>query len=337
MKGFLYHNIDLRITIGERISFYRCKSITIERSVQTMSATAKLELPREFRNAVDAGGKSVAVEGESILKHIKRGDSITISFGYDGDLEVEFEGYITAVGADIPLLLECEDEMWQLRKAARITKSITSGKLIDILKAVIPSKYTVECDAAYSIGKWLIQDSTPYEVLKELREKAHIRAFFKNPGVLRVGMVIDFKPEADFEYHFERNVRRGSQLKFKRKEDQALEVTVKSKQANGKELSYSTGEKGGNTTNITVFPGMSLADLKKWATKLYESESFDGFEGTLDGWCYPRTVPGASAVVTRPFYEDRHQDGRYFIEAVTTTVSESGGIKRSNKLTFRLS
>lgn len=194
--NYLYHNISLRITIADNLQFTVCQSIHIESSVQVLANNAKIELPREFRNAVDQVGKTINIAGKSILDFMKRGDAIKIELGYDGDLQTEFEGYITKIGAEMPLLLECEDEMFQLKKADRVTKFIKSGKLIDILKAVVPAKYTIECNGDYSIGKWLIEDATPFNVLDELRDKAGIRAYFKNPTTLAVGMIVDFKPQA---------------------------------------------------------------------------------------------------------------------------------------------
>lgn len=333
--NYLYHNISLRITIADNLQFTVCQSIHIESSVQVLANNAKIELPREFRNAVDQVGKTINIAGKSILDFMKRGDAIKIELGYDGDLQTEFEGYITKIGAEMPLLLECEDEMFQLKKADRVTKFIKSGKLIDILKAVVPAKYTIECNGDYSIGKWLIEDATPFNVLDELRDKAGIRAYFKNPTTLCVGMIVDFKAETVHKFNFSENVRRGSSLKFEQKESKPLEVIVKSKQANGKEFKYSTGVKDGNTKTINM-PGLTQEDIKVWADQTYKSLSIDGFEGSLDGWCYPRTKPGDAAQLYRPFYKDRHQDGRYFIESVTIDVNGSDGIKRVNNLSYKL-
>ena len=333
--NYLFYNISLRITIGNKLEFNVCKSIHIESSVQALTDTAKVELPRQFRNAVDQAGKSLNLSGKSILDFMKRGDAIQIELGYDGSLKTEFEGYITKIGAEMPLLLECEDEMFQLKKAPRVTKFIKSGKLIDILKAVVPAKYTIECNGDYSIGKWLIEDATPYNVLEELREKAGIRAYFKNATTLCVGMVVDFKAEMVHEFNFNENVRRGSSLKFEEK-PKPLFMTVESKQANGSLLSINQGKKGGNETNIKLWPELKKSELQKWLDERFKVTLLDGFTGTLDSWCYPRTKPGDAAQLYRPMYEDRHQDGRYFIEAVTIDVNGSDGIKRANTLSYKL-
>jgi len=334
--NYLYHNISLRITIADNLQFTVCQSIHIESSVQVLANNAKIELPREFRNAVDLVGNSVNISGKSILDYMWRGASIKIELGYDGDLQTEFEGYITKIGAEMPLLIECEDEMFQLKKAKRETKFIKSGKLIDIIKAVVPANYTIECNGDYSIGKWLIEDATPFNVLDELRDKAGIRAYFKNPTTLAVGMIVDFKPQATHFYNFSENVRRGSNLKFEQKESKPIFLTVESKQANGKVISVSVGEKGGDEKKMKLWPNMTKAELEVWANKQQTSVSYSGFEGTLDGWCYPRTKPGDAVQIYRPYYKDRHQDGRYFIESVTIDVNGSDGIKRANNLSYKL-
>ncbi len=333
--NYLYHNIGLKITIGNNLVFTICQSIHIEMSVQVLSNTAKIELPREFRNAVDEFGKVINMQGKSILNYIKRGDAVKIEIGYDGDLQMEFEGYINKIGAETPLVLECEDEMFQLKKLEKATKFVKSGKLTDILKAVLPAKYNIESNIEYNIGKWLIENATPYNVLEELRDKAGIRAYFKNPNTLCVGMVVDFKAETTHKFNFNENVRRGCSLIFESKETKPLEVTVKSKQTNGKEYTYSIGDKGGDTKIITM-PGLTESEVKTWAEQSHKSLSIDGFEGSLDSWCYPRTKPGDSAQLYRPFYKDRHQDGRYFIESVTIDVNGSDGIKRTNNLSYKL-
>lgn len=333
--NYLYFNICLRITIGDTIQFTQCASIQIEQSVEVLSNNAVVELPREFRNAVDSVGKSINISGKSILNFMNRGDKIKIEFGYDDDLQTEFEGYIKIIGAETPLVLECEDEMYQLKKAPKITKFIKSGKLIDILKAVIPANYNIEYNADYHIGKWLIESATPYNVLEELREKAGIRAYFKDSKTLCVGMVVDFKSEKVHNYNFSENVRRGSDLKFMQAE-KPFYLTVESKQANGSIVSVSKGEKGGNETSIKLWPNLEKTELQKWIDARFKVAVLDSFQGSLNGWCYPRTKAGESLQIYRPYYTDRHQDGRYFIQGVTINVNGSDGIIRQNQIGYKL-
>lgn len=334
--NYLYHNIDLKISIGKQVRFNVCESIQIKKSVETLTNTATIVLPREFRNAVSPSGKNIELAGKSILDFITKGDPIKIAFGYDQDLEVEFIGYVTNIGAEAPLQIECEDEMYKLKKADKVTKTISSGKLEDILKAVIPEQYEIICNESYHIGKWIIQKATPYEVLAELQEKVGLRFYFMDAKTLHVGMMTDFKPDAVHEFNFSKNVRRGSDLKFVINDETPKQIIVESMQKNGQKLTYTTGDPNGESKTKVVFPNLTQADLKKWGDAFLKQEKIGGLKGTLDSWCLPRTNPGDSAQITRPIYNDKHQDGTYFIKAVTIDINKDVGIKRANQLSHKL-
>lgn len=333
--NFLYHNIDLRITINGNLQFHVCNSIDINTSVQVLTNTAIIKLPREFRYASQSGG-SVDISGKSILDFIKRLDPIKIEVGYDGNLELEFEGYITQINAEIPLEIHCEDEMLMLKKAPKVTKSFKTGDVKTMLKACLPSKYQLICNESYQVGQWVLKNMTPYELLDELKSKAGIRAYFESPTVLRVGMIVDFVPKNKWSLNFSKNIRRGSDLKFERKSEHPLQVVVKTKDAKGKVLEYKTGDPGGDVTTINLPTGVAQSDLKFWAEKAHASRSFDGFKGGLSLWCEPRVKAGDSVELTRPMYQDGHQNGVYFVEESNLTVSFSTGIKRTLKLGYRL-
>ncbi|WP_312310950.1 hypothetical protein [Empedobacter brevis] len=333
--NYLYHNINLRVKLGKRVTFYRCQSIQIERSVQTLINTAKIILPREYRNAVDENGKEIDIHGKSILDFIKRKDKVEISIGYDGHYSREFVGYITKIGAEAPLEIECQDEMFMLKSAKRYSGYFKTGNVKEILKAVIPPKYEIVYDADYYIGKWKIEDATPYEVLAELKEKGFIRSWFGNDGKLNVGMTVDFKPRKVHKLNFSQNIRRGSDIKFEKKESKQLYLTVKSPQANGNIIQKSVGIKGENELTIER-PGLSKNELEEFTNNFYKAKNFDGFEGTINTWCYPLVKEGDAIDVERPYYEDRHQDGRYFVEGVTIDVSGSEGIQRALKISYKL-
>jgi len=330
-----YFNINVKITIDDKTVIYNCKSMQIEQSVQTLTSTARIELPREFYQAVNSVGKNVNFARKNILEYIKIGSTIKIELGYNQDLQTEFQGYITKIDADIPLILECEDEMWQLKHAPKINTYIKNGGLSPLLTAIIPSKYEIKLGEEYSFGSWVIDNARPYEVLEELQEKVGIRAYFENKNTLCVGMTVDFKPQIVHKYNFNNNVRSTSELKFQQSQEKKLEVTINSKQSNGGTRAFSTGEPGHETITLSI-PNLSEKQMRLWAEKIYESRQRAGFLGTLSGWCYPRTKAGESLEIVRPYYQDKHQDGRYFIESVQIIVSETDGIVRKNTITHRL-
>lgn len=335
---YLYYNINLKIKItglDQEIIFHKCQSIQIERSVQTLINTAKITLPREYRNAVDEYGKPVDIHNKSILDFIKRKDKVEISFGYNGNYSREFVGYITKISADTPLVIECQDEMLMLKSAKRYTGYFKSGNVKDILKAIIPKEYTVLYDADYFVGKLKIENATPYEVLQELKEKWFMRAWFNNYGELNVGMLVDFKPRKAHKLNFSENIRRGSDIKFERKDTKKLYLTIESQQKDGTIIRKSVGQKGEDDLTVKL-TGLVKSELEEFTNNFYKSKNFDGFEGTINTWCYPLIKEGDAVDIIRPFYEDGHQDGRYFVEAVTITINGSEGIKRSIKISYKL-
>ncbi len=47
---------------------------------------------------------------------LKRGDEVSVWLGYDDDLQLVFKGYILQKGFKAPLVIKCEDEMFQLKQ-----------------------------------------------------------------------------------------------------------------------------------------------------------------------------------------------------------------------------
>jgi hypothetical protein len=62
--------------------------------------------------------------------------------------------------------------------------------------------------------------------------------------------------------------------------------------------------------------------------------SYNGYEGSITGWLIPQCMPADSATIHDSDYPKK--DGTYFVSAVTTEFSSSGG-KRKVQLGFRLS
>ena len=61
--------------------------------------------------------------------------------------------------------------------------------------------------------------------------------------------------------------------------------------------------------------------------------TFDGYDGSITTWLVPFVIPGDSANLHDADYD--YKDGRYFVRAVKTEFSSSGGT-REVELGFRL-
>lgn len=328
-----YYNIDVRITIADKIQFNVVKSIRVENTIEKFSDTAKIELPREFKNAKQQKGR-LSIANKNLLEIIKVGDTIKIEAGYNGDLKTEFDGYITEIGAEIPLLIECEDEMYKLKRMTQISKTFASVTLKELIQFIAPN-YTVEA-IDMPLGKFMIENANPYKIIEELKRQYGVRCYFDGK-ILKAGLNIEFKPQQKHLFVFGRNIRKSSSLKYitKEKRDRYYKA-VSIQKGTSEKITYEYGDKQGEHRSLHLPLNLTLNEVKEWTQKIYNSNVFDGYEGSIDSWAIPRTRAGDSADVIDPNYSDKHRDMQLFIESVVTTIDSSSGFKRQNKLSFKI-
>lgn len=329
-----YYNIDIRITIAERVQFHVAQSIKIDSSIEKFADTATIELPREFKNAVQDNNR-LSLERKNLLEYVKVGDTIVIEAGYNGDLYTEFTGYISDVGAEIPIILECEDEMYRLKKMPLINHTFKSASLKEVLQFIAPGYQVNALDMP--VGKYMIERATPYKVVEDLKDKYGVRCFFKGK-VLYAGLTVDFKPQTRHSFTFGKNIRESTDLKYKVKTSRKRYIKAISMQkgSSTKKVTYEFGDVGESEISLHAPLNLTQEQLKEWAEKYYNSIVYDGYEGSIDGWGLPRTEVGDSAQIKDPNYPTGYRDGQYFIDGVTTTIDGSDGIKRQNKISFKI-
>ncbi|WP_315156987.1 hypothetical protein [Capnocytophaga leadbetteri] len=332
--GSSYLNINIRITVAGKIQFNAVKQIEIAKSIELLTSTAKVELPREFKNT-RKDRQSFSIERKNLLELIKVGDSIHIEAGYNGDYFTEFEGYITQIGADIPLLLTCEDEMCQLKNKPLINKTYASVSLKQLLKDIAPDYETEVLDM--QLGKLMIERSSPYKVLEELKKQYGVHCSFRGKKLI-AGLKIDFKSKVIHHFIFDKNFRQSKDLKYKTKNERKVLLKAESSQkGTSKKVTYQYGEEGGGERTLHAPTNLTLEELKAFTEKTYNSSVFDGYEGTLEGFGYPRTQVGDTVALTDPNYPDKHRDGLYLLESVTILLNAQDGFKRKSKLSMKLS
>ncbi len=132
-------------------------------------------------------------------------------------------------------------------------------------------------------------------------------------------------------YSMQRNVE-SSSLEYKMAIDRKVEVTVESVDTKGKVHRETVGNSGGDKVTLKV-GAIAGTDVKKIADAELIRRSADAYEGTFDGWLVPIVQPTYSAIVRDEDYPEK--EGRYYVVAVTTNVSESGA-KRTVTLGVKL-
>ncbi|MFS1522141.1 hypothetical protein ACIPCA_12715 [Flavobacterium covae] len=328
-----YYNINIKITIGGKLVITQVKSIEIEKSIDKFSDTAKIELPRGFRN-LKVNGTTDTIAYKSIFELINKGDTVVVEAGYNGELVKEFEGYISSVGADIPLILECEDEMYRLKKLPKVSKTFSSCKLKDIVNFLLPNYQSEVIDM--DLGKFMIDNATPFDVFERLKKDCRLWFYFKGEKLI-VSLLIDLKPHQNHDYVFGINIRKSTALKFETNESRKVLIKVTSPKKGKENVFYEYGEKGGDEISINAPLNMAQKAIEQLAKNEHKNRTRSGYSGTVDGWAIPLVQHGDTIDLKDPNYPDQHRDGRYLVESVKIVLNETDGFKRQSKLSYKLS
>jgi len=327
----IYKEMSCVITIG-KVVFNVVNSVNVKQSINELSDTAKIILPRNFDKAIKEGAVK-SLQRKNIREFISEGDIVTIEIGYDDDNKLVFTGYLTDIGADVPLVLECEDEMWQLRKEKH-KKTYKQVNLLDLLKDIAPG-YEYDIVDNIALGKFIVANSTAYEVLEALRQDYLLFSRFENK-VLKVGFASDIIPNKVHSINLNRNVKDISDLKFVRKDKVNLQINAISIQSDGSRITKTVGESGGDVRSLHLNPNLTQEAVDNQALKEFNSLHWDGYRGTLKTFGEPVIKSGEAVNITDNNYSNSERKGKYLIESNEITFENSTGYTQSLKLSLKL-
>lgn len=287
--------------------------IHVEKSVKNLADMATIILPEFHLNKPLQ--KSVPVS---------RGDQVVIKFGYDTDVRTEFIGYVREITTnDSSLKIVCEDGLFLFRKgiANKEFKPATVKQIANYVISQIDSSYELVCDYDIPYDKFTIYKATGYDVLAKIQEETGADIFFDTEKKeLHIHPAYTWKG-GETDYSMQHNVETSS-LKFISAVDKKVEVTVESVGLDGKTISKTVGQPGGE--KITKKVGrMSSDSIQQIADNELKNKMTPGYEGSFDTWLIPYCEPG----FTIGIYDDDYpyKNGRYYCESVTTSFSEAGG------------
>lgn len=322
----LFMNMGSQVALGN-VQLYHITSFEITEGIDAMSNTAKVVIPRNY----------AALNGKFILDEITVGDKAIIKAGYDNELELEFTGYIREIESDYPLIIHLDDETYPLRQN-NLIYSYKNATLKQVLTDIIPSEITFKCPSV-NLGKFQIDNESSFQVLQRIKENYGLYSRLQN-GKLTVNLrdvnTVDHDTHTYILNPGQKltNLVRKNDLKYQRKEDYKLKVTVTSIQSDGKKLKVSVGNNLKNASQINVsYPGSyTEAELKTIATSIYNKRCYDGYTGTITGFGVPRTHAGDALIIKDNEEPDRA--GKYLIEKVLINYSASKGFSRKNTLSY---
>lgn len=291
-------------------------SCEVRKSSNKLSDTATIKLPGMAYNS--------ALEIES---KIKRGDKVTIKFGYDETLYKEFSGYISSITTDNTIIIECEDAMFLTRQEVKNKqyKNIKAVEVLDDIMMQLGGFTIVKGDGVNDLryDKFTVSNATAYDVIKKIKKETKLHIFVKG-SVLHIHLKYTYK-EGRVNYDFSKNVEKAS-LKYVKIEDKKVQIEVIGINRKNEKTKVLVGEKGGDKITVHRYNVTDPKALKTIGNEEIKKHRYTGYEGNITTWLFPFCTYGYSCNIIDTDYPNR--EAIYYCEAVTSSFSENGGVRK---------
>ena len=302
-----------KISIGN-YQFDQVVNVKIEKSSRLLADTAVIEFPL---SAVFENKQKLSIE-----KKIKRGNPVSIEFGYDDELNLEFSGYVKNVQAkNNKTIIECEDDAYLLRKSLP-NKAFKKTTLKEIVK-YIANNSSLELSADIpdiSISDLIIKNTTGLQALKKIKDNYGLQAFIDYEGKLFIGLAYTYNT-GDVIYNLQKNIIK-SNLQFKNSDDIKYKIKAISIQKDNSRLEVEIGDADGELRTIYFNEITSKIELENLANEEIKKYKYTGYKGTLTAFGQPLSKYGMSAKIIDDNYPQR--EGSYYVESVKTTFGING-------------
>lgn len=283
----------------------RFGGVKIESSWQSLTDSAEIVLPRKVKD----------FDRMKVSEWFREGDPVEIWLGYDGDLTLEFSGYVTSVPVGIPLVIKCENEMYKLKRTT-VSVSKQNCTLKQLLNAIAPG-YEIACDDTKLLGSVRFSNMAASEILDELK-RTGINSWFD--GKVLHALSTSKGNAEPVKILLERTA--GESLKQKAVEDTL--VTIRLLRKIGKKIKVEWGDKGAGKRITRELSGLNLteSEMLNEAKQIYNQAKLPGLDGDLTLFGVPRVSHGYRVKLTSTLYPEK--DGTYYIDAVTKTFDRQG-------------
>lgn len=304
--------LSMQADVGKYV-FRSLAEVRIERSRKELAATAKITLPSEY-------------EGQYLCNVIHGGDRVAIRLGYNGALREEFSGYVLDVSQRRPVVIECEDEMYTLKRTTPQARSWSSVTLREVLTYLLPDVELYDIPSVTLTPFAIKPGGSAFDALDKLCSGYGLQAFWTG-GKLHVSVPYYDMDMGTARYDLERNVIRPD-LTYRREGDVRLHVKAVSILPSNKKIMVDVGDMdAASTTTLHYYNVRVEAELRRLAEDKLKALKYGGFSGSLTSFGVPYAAPGMTAEIRdRRFNGNRF--GRYMIDAVTTTAGR-GGFRRN--------
>lgn len=300
--------LNCEISIGSN-TFNFVTEIEINSSWKEFTDKASITLPKR----ITKGGQSIFNGTDSLFK---KGDEVSIKLGYFPTLKTVFDGYVSRVEIDSPVVIHCEDEMFKLKQDT-ITKSYKSVNLTTLMDEI--SGDVDHESVSAELGQFRITNVTPCQVLEELKKTYKLDAFIKSKK-LHVGL--RYIPE-QAEQHtliFEKNIIEHS-MEWQNEDDVKIRLKAVSMLPDNKKIEIEVGDTTGET-RTAYFYNLDETELKAVAEREIPKFRFTGWRGSFTTFGEPQMNHGDTVKLKSLKFPEK--DGEYFVDSVETTFGQGG-------------
>lgn len=296
------------IEIGNLVFRNKVNAVEIVSAWSEITRTATIKFPR-FKKLMDP---------QITNYKIKPGDPVLIRLGYNDQLQTEFEGYVSEILPQTPIVIKCEDEMWKLKQQT-VSISWASITLKAALEYLSPG---ANVSTAYDITlqPFRLNQVTKAKALQKLKEDYNLVIYFRNKQLF-AGLAYNESGMPEVNYHFQKNAK-PENLVFRTKDQVKLKVKAVSILPNNERITVEVGDDDGDQRTLTFYNIESQQELERQANDKMELLKYDGFTGTFNAKGLPRVDHGYTANISDDRYQERNK--RCFIDKVITTYDSDG-------------
>ena len=370
---------------NETFIFNFVNDVEIESSWANLTDTCKIILPKKVK-VFDQYGTSVNLVGKSLLGDANtnpimlRGDKIKVELGYVyptasnpevKELNTCFEGYITRINPRIPIVLWCEDRMYQLKQIKVINKVYSNlvYSVQDMIQEMLlqqPETKDIVLITGSSIGEKIetnindefrTQDDTIASVLSRLKKEAHLNSYFRKvkqsdgtfADELRCSGIVYFPSDrVKSVFSFQKNIISDS-LEYRRQDD--IKMGAKCYSLNKVEIGNGTnkngtpkvkhkrletfvGEKDGDLRTLFFWDIQTEKELKVLGERELRKFYYTGFFGSFETFGIPKVKHGDEVLIEDAILPERN--GSYLVKGVHTNFGMNG-FRQNIELHLKLS
>ncbi len=250
---------------------------------------------------------------------LKRGDKVKVSLGYDDNLQLAFIGYIKDIGIKTPVIISCEDEMFNLKQKPTIKKAYKSVDVETLLRDQGLS-YKINVMGEQSLGQYRVTADTVAALLGHLRENG-IKSFFRienEEPTLYCGVIFD-KSEQTFQVFDSRQNIISDQLEDQQAENIRLRVKAISLMPDNKKIKVEVGDADGEHRTLHTY-NKKEDELKAWAEQEIKRLKVSGLKGSFTTFGF-KLVDKLSSVGIKI---DGEKKGVYQVKKNTIKYGTSG-------------